>query len=111
LVLALSYLKAAAVLILAIISAAPGWLILAAGETTGGIFIVLIFFMIAIKVADVARPGAEAFSWRFVGGGSVLLLFLHLPSGGVAAPGEAVVVAFLLRLSDSKKAKVALPVR
>jgi hypothetical protein len=113
--LALSYLKAAAVLILAIISAAPGWLILAAGETTGGTFIVLIFFasiaIVAIKVADVARPGAEAFSRRFVGGGSVLLLFLHLPSGGVAAPGEAVVVAFLLRLPDSKKAEVAFPTR
>jgi hypothetical protein len=115
LLLALSYLRAAAVLILAIISAAPGRLILAAGETTGGTFIVLIFFasvaIVAVKVADVARPGAETLGRRFVGGGGVLLLFLHLLSGGVAVPGEAVVVAFLLRLPDSKKAKVALPVR
>jgi hypothetical protein len=119
LLLALSYLGATAALIVAIaaIGAAPGRLVVTAVATTGGTFIVLIFFasiaIVAVEVADVAWPGTETLGRRFVGGGVVLLLFLflHLLGGGETVPGEAVVVAFLLRLPNGKEAKVALPVR
>jgi hypothetical protein len=119
LLLALSYLRAAAALIVAVaaVGAAPGWFFVAAVATSGGTFVVLVFFVgigiVAVEVAHVARPRAETLGRRLVREGVVFLLFLllHLLSRGETIPGEAVVVAFLLRLPNGEEAKVALPVR
>jgi hypothetical protein len=119
LLLALSYLRAAAahIVAVAVVGAAPGWFFVAAVATSGGTFVVLVFFVgigiVAVEVAHVARPRAETLGRRLVREGVVFLLFLllHLLSGGGTIPGEAVVVTSLPRRPNGEEAKVALPVR
>ncbi|KAK1618445.1 hypothetical protein QYE76_023962 [Lolium multiflorum] len=108
---------AAAALIVAVaaVGAAPSRFFVAAVATSGGTFVVLVFFVdvsiVAVEVAHVARPRADA-GRRLVEEASSSSSPPPSPhQRGETIPGEAVVVAFLLRLPNGEEAKVALPVR